>query len=380
MTTAPLNQEATRFNQSGRTGYILRMTMEELTGVLPARKDEQLALFTDTNRPITTRHLGTIERFLRDTPDWAMPAIVLSARPGIIQAKGRRITAEPGDLEILDGQHRLQAFSNILHEWEMAAPRDESGETQKKLDMTRQQELPVVIFEVQSNLEHRQMFAWFARNKPIEPAVREFFDQSDPFGKAAKAVMDRSTVLMDHVTWKVKTLPQRGEDVTKLLTLNNLKEIATTIRVGIRRAPRPADRDQCWETDSQNELQDRLVEFLDSFLPSCQPNYRVLDNPKELDKNIRGDRNVSYACNPQVMRLMANAWARWRFDRKMEPEALAAAIGNLNLRTADPENVIYQGWELITRGRSARFQGIRHENWEKATTEILRLAGVEANG
>ena len=379
MPTEKLSKEATQFNQPGRTGYLLKMTTEELVDILPAREAQQLSLFTETNRPITPRHLGGIEKFLTETTDWAMPAIVLSARPGNIQTKGKNITAEPGALETLDGQHRLQAFSNILRQWEMDSPRDDTGETGQKLESIKKQELPVVIFEVESNMEHRQMFAWFARNKPIEPAVREFFDQSDPFGKAAKSVMDLSQTLQENVTWKSKSIPPKGEDAAKLLTLNQLKEIATTIRIGIRRTPKPSDRDQCWETETQQELQDQLVEFFDSFLPSCQPNYKVLDNQKELTKNIRGDRNVSHACNPQVMRLMANAWARWRFDRKMEPEALASTIGALQLRAADPENVLYQDWEIITKGRNSKFVGIRHENWEKATTEILRLAGAPAN-
>ena len=379
MPTEKLSKEATQFNQPGRTGYILKMTTQELVQILPAREAQQLSLFTETNRPITPRHLGGIEKFLTDTTDWAMPAIVLSARPGNILTKGNNITAEPGTLEILDGQHRLQAFSNILNQWEMDSPRDDTGETGQKLESIKKQELPVVIFEVESNMEHRQMFAWFARNKPIEPAVREFFDQSDPFGKAAKGVMDLSQTLQENVTWKSKSIPPRGEDAAKLLTLNQLKEIATTIRIGIRRTPKHSDRDQCWETETQQELQDQLVEFFDSFLPSCQPNYKVLDNQKELTKNIRGDRNVSYACNPSVMRLMANAWARWRFDRKMEPEALASTIGTLNLRAADPENILYQDWEIITKGRNSKFVGVRHENWEKATMEILRLAGAPAN-
>ena len=368
-----LNREATKFQQPGRTGYLLKMNAEELIKTLPAREPEQLGLFTDTNRSLTPKHLGSIEKFLTDTPDWAMPAIVLSARPGNITQKARNITADPGALEIIDGQHRIQAFSNIIHQWTMDAPRDETDAIREKLDYIKQQELPVVIFEVANNVEHRQIFAWFARNKPIEPAVREFFDQSDPFGKAAKEVMDRSAVLIDHVTWKVNTLPQRGEDATRLLTLNQLKEIGTTIQLGVHRAPKPADRDQCWEPDSQQALQERLTEFFDQFLPTCLPNYSVMDNAKELNKNIRGDRNVSYACHPQVLRLMANAWARWRFDRQREPAELAAAIGALNLRMADPENTIRQ-WELVTV-RNNKFQGIRHENWEKATTEIMGMAG-----
>ena len=77
--------------------------------------------------------------------------------------------------------------------------------------------------------------------------------------------------------------------------------------------------------------------------------------------------------------VVANAWARWRFDRKMEPDALASVIGKLNLRAADPENVLYHDWEIITKGRNSKFVGVRHENWEKATTEILRLAGAQTN-
>ena len=82
MTTAGLNREATQFNQPGRTGYLLKMTTQELVQVLPARPDEQLTLFTETNRPITPRHLGSIEKFLTDTPDWAMNLIVHHAEAG----------------------------------------------------------------------------------------------------------------------------------------------------------------------------------------------------------------------------------------------------------------------------------------------------------
>ena len=139
-----------------------------------------------------------------------------------------------------------------------------------------------------------------------------------------------------------------GENAPKLLTLNQLKGIA------IRRTPKPADRDdQRWEADTQQELQERLVEFFDTFLPS----YQVLDKPREIEKNIRRDRNVSYACHPQVLRLMANTWARWRFDRQMGPDTLAAAIGEFNLRTADPENLPYQDWEIIAQGAQRQVPG-----------------------
>ena len=76
-----LKKQAQKFTQTERTGWILKMTAWEITQVLPPRQPEQLSLFTDTNRPITGRHLDSIERFLTDTPDWAMPSIILAVAP-----------------------------------------------------------------------------------------------------------------------------------------------------------------------------------------------------------------------------------------------------------------------------------------------------------
>ena len=172
-----LKKPAQKFTQTERTGWILKMTAKEIAQILPRREEpEQLSLFTDINRPITSRHLDSIERFLTDTSDWAMPSIILAVAPGAISETRNTIEVSPDQLQVLDGQHRIQAFYNVIHGWEMDAPRDESNGIQEKLDQISKEELPVVIMEVRDKKDQRQIFAWFARNKPIEPAVREFFD------------------------------------------------------------------------------------------------------------------------------------------------------------------------------------------------------------
>ena len=65
-----LKKPAQKFTQTERTGWILKMTAKEIAQILPRREEpEQLSLFTDINRPITSRHLDSIERFLTDTSD-----------------------------------------------------------------------------------------------------------------------------------------------------------------------------------------------------------------------------------------------------------------------------------------------------------------------
>ena len=361
------------FTQTDRTGWTLNMTVEDIIQMAPAREPEQLTfnLFTETNRPMTGRHLESIERFLEGTPDWAVPAIILATDPGTVSEKSGRITAEMNDIRILDGQHRIQAFSNVIHKMRIETGREgQPSDAQERLENFTKQEIPVVILQVKDKKDQRQIFAWFARNRPIEPAVREYFDESDPFSKAAKAAMEDSRILDGNVTYKVKTVPPKDRE---FLSLNNLKEIAITIQLGIRRSPRAEDRAVCWEKETQEALQKKLLEFFDDFLPSCGPNYEILSNPAGIRPKILHERSISHACHPLVIPLIANAWARWTKDYEREPEKLARYIGQWKLQRANPLNDLEDIFRVIA-GDKKKFQGIRHKSWEDATALIVRVA------
>ena len=298
-----------------------------------------------------------------------MPTLILAADPGTVQGSNGRITADMDDLRILDGQHRIQAFGNAVHALTIAAGQSEPGEAPERLERLRKQELPVVIIEVRDKRDQRQLFAWFARNKPIEPAVREFFDESNPFGKAAKVAMEDSKTLNGNVTYSVRTVPPRGRE---LISLSNLKEIATTIQLGIR-SPRAEDIAAAWEEENQLNLQNRLIEFFDEFLPACTPNYGFLANPNQIRDKILSERSNSHAGNPLIIRLVANAWARWTVDHKREPERLARHIGTIKMNRADPTNDLEEKLEVITGDRKKPL-GLRDRKWEKATADIIREA------
>ncbi len=343
-------QEALPLGQSGRKGWVTKLTVKDLAGMAPEREPEQLSFLTETNRPITPKHLGGIEKFLSETPGWTVPAIVLSVFPGVVRSIRNTISLSPGDLQILDGQHRIKAFSNVLHELEVNSPRDKSGETKERLVRLSQEEVPILIFEVEDNHEHRQMFAWFARQRPIEAAVRDYFDGSDPFGNVAKEAMECSAVLTGRVTWKSPSVPVKGEESYKLLSLKDLKEIVSAIRIGVGRAPTLEQKEVCRQKEVRDGLLALTCEFFDEFLPGCLPNYPVLDNLSGFRGKVKGERVVSYCLAPEFLRLSANAWARYKLDRKEDTGKLMPVIGTLNLRQADPNNELEGSLAVLTGG------------------------------
>ena len=162
----PITKEALEFIQTDRTGWVTKMNIREIIRLLPKRSLEQLPLFTETNRPISENHLRGITKYLDETPNWAMPSIVLATDADAVwkgDAKGT-IEIQPETLRILDGQHRVQALSNFTAKLAEDAKRQastehEASEARIRLNEAMDWELPVVIFQVQSIDDQKQMFA-----------------------------------------------------------------------------------------------------------------------------------------------------------------------------------------------------------------------------
>ena len=367
-------KQAMEFSQSGRRCWTTTFTTAELRRLLPPRTPEQLPLFLqEVNRPINRTHLNALARFLRDTPDWALPPLVLSATPGAISAENGTISAPAEALTTLDGQHRLQAFADLFDRLAVDTAPDPEGETAGLLKSLQNQEISTTIIEVASNAEHRQIFAWFARTRPIDAATREYFDNSDPYSKAAKTAMERSQILSERVVYTASSVPRSGPDSRKLLSLRNLKDLTATMDIGPARAPRAADRERAWEAAKQEKLVTDLVQFFDVFLPSCTPNYAIMDSPQDLTGRIHAHRGQSWALLPETLRLMANCWSRWTNDRRRDAAGLAPVIGALNLQMADAGNDMQNSLAVVA-GPRMRFARTRDEAWQKATLHILALA------
>ena len=54
----------------------------------------------------------------------------------------------------------------------------------------------------------------------------------------------------------------------------------------------------------------------------CQPNYEIITELSDFSRKILSERSVSHALNPLVIRLIANAWARWTEGHELLPAKL----------------------------------------------------------
>ena len=136
----------------------------------------------------------------------------------------------------------------------------------------------------------------------------------------------------------LKSLLCKAQESQHLLTLIELKEIASTIALGIGRRVTPSDKTKYATDDEQSLLQDRMNVFFDQFLPSCDQHYASLENQQGKEDHFNFDRRGKYALDPPTIRLFANCWARVAIDHNQNTEGLANAINQLNLQRSDPGN------------------------------------------
>ena len=163
-----------------------------------------------------------------------------------------------------------------------------------------------------------------APNRPNAPP--------DPFVASAQSAITNSAVLRD----KVSTQRRPADAQAPFLTETNVRDIATTIQLGIARTPSYEDRVASSQPKNQEVLRQNIIEFFDTFLPTCLPNYEILADDQNFDNRLVTARSNSYALEPPVIRLIANTWARWTVDYDLDPTALAKHIGNLKMAKADP--------------------------------------------
>lgn len=357
--------KAVEFIQTDRTGWCMALSVKEIIGMLKPREQPKLIEFTETNRPMSEAHLRGIAEFLEGTPHWAIPSIVLAAYPGAIGHADDGLVKIDTELvgadkvRILDGQHRVQALFDVFHKLER------EGDATKVDDFVAS-EIPVVIFEVKDIDDQRQLFAWFARNKPIEPAVREWFDPSDPFTSVGRYAMLNCPLLKNRVNFGKGRTTVNDKN---LLTLIDLKRIAIAIALGVgQKVVSKQVRELYGQEEKQDELRNNMALFFDDFLPACREEYAVLADEDEVDFSFK--RIDTYAFEPPVLRLLADGWARWAIDQNEPQDKLAEYVQSLNLSRGNPLNDLINNFEVVNQGNK-RCKGVTDKAWEQATKSML---------
>lgn len=336
--------QAIPFAQNGRNCWVTKITVEDAITLTLPTQGQQLSMFDVTNRGIDEKHVKGIAKYLEST-DWALPALILATSPNSLKngAKGA-ITCDTNLLRVLDGQHRIRGITGTAL--------NGNGNLMK-------QEMALLIIEVKNLQEQSQIWADFAKNKPIDGHWKEAVDNHTPFIRITKLAAEESAVLKGRVAIGKQAIKHNSPE---MLTLSGLKQITATIALGIQRTARTNNQSPYAAKAKEEELTDRIVRFFDHFLPSCTSNYQVLATPEQFGPNVLSIRNATNAYDTQVLNVVADVHSRWLENHKPE-EVLADYIGNLNMNKADHGNWFYRNG-AYDLGKENYIKAGKKKEWE----------------
>lgn len=342
------------FQQNGRNCWVTTITVKKATELTLPAEGQQTSMFEIRNRGVDDSHVKSITRYLGN-PHWALPALILAASPGTMPetVKGS-LVCDAASLRVLDGQHRIKGMS---------------GQVLSGNEKIQEQELAVVIIEVKDGHDQGQIWQDFSKNKPISGSWKDAVDNATPFVIAAKMAAEQSRILKGRT--KIGKTKIADSD-PELITISGLKQITSTIAIGIQRAASPKNQSAYQPEAKQNELRDRVTRFFDEFLTECKPNYRLVEAKDQFGQTIKSLRNTSCAYDTPILNLLADVHARWLEEDKPE-EQLAQYAGNMSLSKTAPENWLSRN-NVYDTGKGTYAPPKEKKLWANASISMTKEA------
>ncbi|WP_025157195.1 DNA sulfur modification protein DndB [Leifsonia aquatica] len=288
----------TRFVQGGRTNYLLDLSLLQIMSLVPRPNPE---VPTVGNRRINPKHASDFATYLRATPEWVVPGIILrTERPfefeaATDEAHGVAFGAVSfqrsavGEVHILDGQHRIlglyEALDGInadvakISELIKKARRIEDGnavaefERQKAALETQaarftRERIPVQIMVEADPQNYRQAFYDIAENaKGITASVRARFDSRKAVNRALEDILSHP-LLANRVETETDRLPQKSPYFT---TAKYVIETVRALTVGYE--GRVGKRVEAQLNDK--EIEKNAKDFFDSLVRAFPPLYQL---------------------------------------------------------------------------------------------------------
>ena len=342
------------FRQNGRNCWVTTITVKKATELTLPAQGQQMSMFEVTNRGIDEPHVNSIAKYL-DNPHWALPALILATSPGTLSetVKGPLVCDTAG-LRVLDGQHRIRGMAEQVLGGNKEIP---------------EQELAVVIIEVRDGHDQGQIWQDFSKNKPIGGSWRDAVDNATPFVRAAKLAAESSATLKGRTKIGKRNI---GHNDPELITITGLKQITSTIAIGIQRAASARNQSAYEPEPRQHELRERVTRFFDSFLPQCEPNYRLIGEREQFGQTVKSRRVDSCAYDTPMLNLLADVHARWLEAGKPE-ERLARYAGEMGLSKTAPENWLSRH-EVYDPGKGSYAPPKEKKLWANASIAMTKEA------
>ena len=362
---AQMEKHAVPFRQGGRNAYSMIMTLQEMDDCLPDREGGQdLDKFTTVNRPLLAKHAQNILDYMKLNEDWILGNFTISAKPDDINwDEGKKtLTVENKALFIIDGQHRRRAISDLLHE--LRADLNKS----KELEKMQAQQVLVTLYVCQHERDMRQLFAWMAKNKPIEGNTQEIFDSSDPWNNAAQDIRDDTDLLKGRINLNKAVL---GKSDEYLLTNSLLRNNALVMTLGGKGRATKGLILHHRQEKMQEEIILNCKGFYDNFLPECHEIFSKIKAGEVANVELPYHRQNNWLLEPQVIRLLADCYGQIKRTNADE-DALKEYVHSMNVDRNDPGNdIVALG---IMDPEKERPYPRNKDAWVVAATRIIKEA------
>lgn len=249
----------TRFTQGGRVNYLLDLTLQQILTLVPRPNPD---VKTVGNRRINKKHASDFAAYLRATPEWVVPGIILRAEKpfGFDAATGEDAGVQFGaityartptsELHILDGQHRIlgmyEALDGIAADIDkvngliatarrnedqnaVAAFQKRKAELEAQAKRFSTESIPVQVMVEGDPQKYKQAFYDIAENaKGITASVRARFDSRKAVNRALEGVLAHP-LLDGRTETEVDRLPKKSPYVT---TAKHVVETVRALTVG----------------------------------------------------------------------------------------------------------------------------------------------------
>ncbi|NJO80467.1 MAG: DGQHR domain-containing protein [Cyanobacteria bacterium RM1_2_2] len=334
------------------------------------KKDNRADVDEFVNRPIDSRHVDEIARYLLERDNYILPAFTFNSRsPLRVYAYGKGavkfgyalLPTDP-ELYVTDGQHRIKALEKVRSE---------------KPDIMNDGATVVIVQEEDLSQIH-QDFVDCARSKPISPSMLTAFDAQSLLPNFTRILSKESVLFQGRIDMISRTL---GKSPYFLFTMNQLRICAAEFLFGSSakrdiesRSPRllQSSEDRQEALDKAISFYHRYAEFSGAWSPLLEPAEKTkrVDlyelRQERLDFNVTGFQVVSRLGH---FLMFGEAFINLTEE---EQEDIIQAIADVNFeRNADL-------WKdkVVMNGRLLTQRAVIDDATKLAADEVMKQTGI----
>ena len=343
--------------QNGRWIIATITTVEELLQATQREPDEAYGVHTETQRALNETHCKALAAYYRDPRGWIIAPFVFTGDQDVINTHDGKFHDRTESLNILDGQHRIQALH--IASAEMGAANTENS--RNELANLKAAHVTLMFIENRGVRDIGQLFADLNRGRTVNATELAYLDTRDPIVNVVKQALS-SVKWADERTETAK--PRPAKDGTEIWSITSLKTVLKALEVGVRKTFPNARKEHLNTDDGRDESAGHMAEFL-QWLTTARPEYENLEDQPQLD--VADERTRHYAYEHSFIALLAQTWTQ---SRQAGPDltALAATIQQLNINRNDPAN--HLNGELNLLKDNGAFKPLRDKAYDEASIYI----------